>query len=115
MAEIPEGYGIIAGRSRATAQAALDAAVAAGVPISEIRAVNEGYVVPLSVLDAYTGVGDDEETAAAAVPAADVADVPNPEWRNTDIRAWAEEHQVDLADATKKADMLAAIAAAGSQ
>lgn len=113
MSGIPEGYGLIAGRSRATAQAAIAAAIKAGFNPREVTAVKEGYVVPLAVLDTYTGVGDDTETAAAAVPVADVADAPTSEWKNADIRAWADAHDVDLGDATKKADMLAAIGAAG--
>lgn len=120
MANIPEGYGLIAGRSRRTAQAALDAAAKAGVDVHEVTAVQEGYVVPLDVLDVYTaaagGSGASAETEdAAAVPASPGTDAPTAEWKNADIEKWAKKHQVDLGDATKKADMLAAIDAAGSQ
>jgi hypothetical protein len=105
MANIPEGYGLIAGRSRANAQAALDAAKAAGVDPQEVAAVKEGYVVPLAVIDAYHGAGDVQQSAPP---------VPTDEWKNAEIREWADAHDVDLGDATKKADMLAAIDAAGS-
>jgi len=102
MPNIPEGYGLIAGRSRANAQAALDAAKAAGVDVQQVTAVKEGYVVPLAVIDSYHGSGDVVQTEAP---------VPTDEWKNSEIKEWAEAHQVDLGDATKKADMLAAIAA----
>lgn len=47
------GYGMIAGRGRETALAALAAAEAVGVPASEVRTEADGYSVPLKVLDAY--------------------------------------------------------------
>lgn len=50
MANIPAGYGVIAGRGRENAQKALAAAVAAGVDPIEVRTVNEGYLVPEKVL-----------------------------------------------------------------
>jgi hypothetical protein len=53
MADIPEGYGVIAGRSQENAQKALAAADAAGVDQSLILTVDEGYLAPLAVLDAY--------------------------------------------------------------
>lgn len=116
MAEIPEGYGLIAGRSRATAQAALDAASAAGVDYAQVRAVAEGYIAPLAVLDKYRGVGATEEAAAAAVPAAGDADAaPTSSSRKAEIQEWADAHQIDLDGATTKAEMLAAISAAGPQ
>lgn len=34
---------------------------------------------------------------------------PSEEWKVSELRAWAEAHDVDLDDATKKADILAAI------
>jgi hypothetical protein len=106
MASIPDGYGIIAGRSRRTAQAALDAAARAGVDPQEVRSVPEGYVVPLAVIEAYHGVGT---TASSDEP------TPTEEWKNAEIRDWAEAHGVELNGATTKADMLAAIDGAGSQ
>lgn len=50
---VPEGYGIIAGRSREIAQAAIAAAVAAGFDSSIVRTQREGYLVPVKVLDEY--------------------------------------------------------------
>jgi hypothetical protein len=37
---------------------------------------------------------------------------PTDVWTNAQITAWAAAHEVDLGDASKKADMLAAIEAA---
>jgi hypothetical protein len=106
MTDIPEGYGIIAGRSRANAQAALDAADAAGVAQSEVRAVKEGYLVPGAVLEAFHG----ESTGAK--PADEPDPTPTSDWKNAEIKDWAAAHDVDLGDATTKADMLDAIASA---
>jgi hypothetical protein len=103
---IPDGYGIIAGRSRKNAQAALDAAKRAGVDASEVKAVPSGYQVPDAVLDAFHGAADTEVAASTS---------PTSDWKNADIRDWADAHDVDLGDATTKADMLAAIDAAGNK
>lgn len=105
MAEIPEGYGLIAGRSRKNAQAALQAADRAGVDPLQVTAVTEGYIVPLEVIDAYQGVDP--------APPADAEPTPTEDWKNAEIREWAEAHSVDLGGATTKADMLAAISDAG--
>lgn len=53
MADIPEGYGIIAGRGRDTAIKALAAAKVAGVDSRLVKTVDEGYLVPIAVLDAF--------------------------------------------------------------
>ena len=53
MANIPEGYGIIAGRGRENAQKALAAAEAAGVDALLVRTVAEGYLVPDAVLKEF--------------------------------------------------------------
>lgn len=108
---IPEGYALIEGRSRKNAQAALDAAAQAGVDPVEVRAVVEGYIVPSAVADAY----HDPSAAAPADPDQEAGDEPDESWKNADIAAWAEDHEVDLAGATKKADMLAAIAASNKE
>ena len=106
MADIPDGYGIIAGRSRKNAQAALDAASAAGVDPGEVSAVAEGYLVPQAVLDAYHGA------ASAAVNA---EFYPTSDWKNAEIKEWASAHEIDLGDATTKADMLAVITATNKE
>ncbi len=111
MADIPEGYGIIAGRSRTNAQAALDAAAAAGVDLTEVKAVPNGYLVPDAALAAYHEAAGTEPDAEAG----DAEATPTSDWKNADITAWAESHEVDLGGATTKADMLAAIDAAAEK
>lgn len=56
-------------------------------------------------------VADDYREPGVVVPAP--ADDPAPDERthNGDIRAWADRHDVDLGDATTKADMLDVIRA----
>jgi len=107
MSDIPEGYGIIAGRSRKNAQAALAAAAAAGVDPAEVKAVTGGYQVPDAVLAAFHEAIDGTADDAEATPTSD--------WKNAEIKDWAAAHEVDLGDATTKADMLAAIAAANKE
>jgi len=109
MTDIPEGYGIIAGRSSENARAALAAAEAAGVSTSLVEAVKEGYLVPDAVLKAFHG------EIAEAEADAEADDAPTSDWKNADIEAWAEAHGVDLGGATKKADMLAAISTADTK
>jgi hypothetical protein len=50
---IPDGYGLIPGRSPALAGKVLAAADAAGVPTSVVRTTDEGYLAPLAVLDEF--------------------------------------------------------------
>ena len=120
---IPDGYGLIAGRSQATAQAALAAAEAAGVDAAEVRTTQGGYIVPDAVLDAYSAAAGGKTTGAAAVPVPAAGGehanagpdyFPTSDWKNADIRDWADAHDVDLDGATTKADMLAAIDATSS-
>lgn len=51
--DIPKGYGLISGHSQENAQAALAAAEEAGVDVTEVRTVSDGYIVPEKVLKAY--------------------------------------------------------------
>lgn len=156
MTDIPEGHGIIAGRGYENAVAALKAADDAGVSQSEVLAVDEGYLVPDAVLEAFHSArgtqpepvaqaeeGDDPAAGSAAapddIPTLEGYESPGPEegsaalpddfapdeglpegspteaWKNADIKAWAEANDVDLGDATKKADMLAAISTADTK
>lgn len=52
---------------------------------------------------------DQEE--AAAFPEGE----PSVDWKADELKAYAAEHEVDLGDATKKADMVAVLEAAKSQ
>jgi hypothetical protein len=107
---IPEGFGIIAGRSRVNAQAALDAADTAGVARSQVKAVPEGYLVPDAVLDAWH-----EATEGPVEPDVPEDVTPTSDWKNAEIKDWAAAHEIDLGDATTKADMLDAIAASANE
>lgn len=75
MADIPEGYGIIAGRSKDNAQKALAAADAAKVDQLLVRTVAEGYLVPEAVLVAFEKANKPEpvKKAPAKKPAAKAA------------------------------------------
>lgn len=53
MANIPQGYGIIAGRGKENAQRALAAAIAAKLDTSVVRTVTEGYLVPEAALKEF--------------------------------------------------------------
>jgi hypothetical protein len=109
-------YVTIPGRSRETAEALLHAAQKVGVEAAEIRTGAVGYIVPVAVSEYYQkmvrGETEPEEEAASE---AEKSSFPDSSWKNDDIKAWAETHEVDLGDATKKADMLAAIQSADSK
>jgi hypothetical protein len=65
---VPEGQALIPGRSRDNARAALDAAEAAGLdPQVAVRTVQDGYLVPVAVLEHYKAPeGADEPVTADA-------------------------------------------------
>lgn len=65
---VPDGYGIIAGRGRENAQAAIAAAVAAGFEPEIVRTQKEGYLVPLKVLDKYEELQSAPEETPKAKP-----------------------------------------------
>lgn len=109
MTNIPDGWGFISGRSAETARAALDAADAAGYEASAVLTTHDGYLVPESVARAY------EKALGAPDADPEVEKTPDESWKNDEIKTWAEEHDVDLGDATKKADMLAAIRTADTK
>lgn len=102
-------YGFVSPRSTEVAKTLLQIAESLGIEAWEVRATVGGYYVPEKVARKY------EETLGApkeaAVEADEKSDFPDDSWKNADIKAWAESHEVDLGDATKKADMLAAIQA----
>ncbi|QKS20990.1 hypothetical protein HUN58_14635 [Curtobacterium sp. Csp1] len=56
-------------------------------------------------------VADDYRAPGIAVPAPADDPAPDEHTHNGDIRAWADRHDVDLGDATTKADMLDVIRA----
>jgi sialic acid synthase SpsE len=113
MTNIPEGYGFVAGRSRENAKAILAAAKAAGVDAALVQTTLDGYLAPEAAVRQYEGKNfeapDDTEKAVLTEGA------PDETWKNAAIKDWAEDHGVDLGDATKKADMLAAISDASTK
>lgn len=110
MTDIPDGHGIIAGRSSENARAAIEAAKAAGIDTSLVLAVPEGYLVPGEVLEAFhkAASADSDAEGSDAEPEA----TPTSDWKNADIEQWAVDHGIDLGGATKKADMLDALSTA---
>jgi hypothetical protein len=116
MANIPEGYGFVAGRSRANARAIIAAAQAAGVDTSLVRTTLDGYLAPEAAVKQFEGKNfeaPDEDAAEKVELTGD--DAPDETWKNAAIEDWAKDHGVDLGDATKKADMLAAISDASTK
>lgn len=110
-------YTNIDGRSRATAEALLAAADKVGVQPYEVRTTIRGYVVPDAVAAEYNRMLAGKTEPVEEVPAEGPSgeDAPDETWKNDEIKAWAEAHEVDLGGATKKADMLAAIQAADTE
>lgn len=53
-------------------------------------------------------VVEDDSRSALAVPAGTPVE-PDEKWTVDELRAYAEQHSVDLSEATKKAEILAAI------
>jgi hypothetical protein len=105
---VEDGYGVVGPRSREVARALLDAAAAAGEDPSVVRTTIGGYIAPIKVVKKYEeglGAAPEEEPEEED----EKSDFPDDSWKNADIKGWAEAHKVDLGDATKKADMLAAI------
>jgi hypothetical protein len=114
-------YTNIEGRSRATAEALLAAAEKVGAQAHEVRTSIRGYIVPDAVAAEYHRMvaGNtapvEEEIVEEEVVEEEKSSFPDEGWKNDDIKAWAESHEVDLGNATKKADMLAAIQAADTK
>ena len=106
---IEDGYGLVGPQTPEVARALLDIADELDLPPDVIQTTATGnFVVPVDVAKKY-------EEALGANPELVEADTesgePDETWRNAQIKAWAEAQGVDLGEATKKADMLAAIRA----
>lgn len=113
---VEEGYAFVTPKGSVTARGLLAAAEALGLDASAVRSTMGGYYVPISVSKRYEtdalGAKPDEESDEEEEGK---SDFPDDSWKNDDIKAWAEAHEVDLGGATKKADMLAAIQAADTE
>ena len=107
---LEDGYGLVSPKNQETARALLAAAEAVGEPAHVVRSTIGGYIAPVKVVKKYEdGLGAKKEEPVADEENSE--DVPSDSWKVADIKAWAESHEVDLGDATKKADLLAAIQA----
>lgn len=102
MADIA-GYEKLPGRNPGNARIALDKSKANGFTEEDVRTVRDGYLIPLSELPEPAPAEDDTPQSV----------VPDDSWKNEKIEQYAQDNSIDLGGATKKADMLAAIAAAG--
>ena len=105
-----DDYGFVAPRSGEVARNLLALAEKQGLEPYVIRSTIGGYYVPRSVALAYEdSLGTPKEEPAEAD---EKSDFPDEAWKVADIKEWASAHEVDLGDATKKADILAAIRSA---
>lgn len=105
---IEDGYAAVGPVTPEVAQALLDIAESAGLPPDAVRTSIGNFIVPVDIATRY------EETLGATAESAESSeesDAPDETWKNDQIKEWAQAHEVDLGDATKKADMLAAIRA----
>lgn len=100
----------ISPRSRAIAEALLSAAEYVGLDPSVVTTTRTGYIVPVEVAERYGAMvrGETEPVEQST----DAEGEPDDTWKNADIEKYAGDHGIDLGGATKKADMLAAIATA---
>lgn len=116
MADFPiiEGYFLLGGRSKENARKAIDEAQKRGFGADAVLTRQDGYLIPLSAHEGDAGdeiVSDSDEGEPIEI-VGEAIEVPDESWKNDDIVAFAAEHGIDLGEATKKADMLAAIQAA---
>lgn len=113
---VDEGYAFVSPKGAATARALLEAAKALGLEASVVRSTMGGYYVPVSVSKKYETVSLGAPPEEAAVEEDDgKSDFPDDSWKVAEIKEWAQAHEVDLGDATKKADILAAISSADTK
>jgi hypothetical protein len=103
-------YGFVGPRSGEVARTLLGLADKMNLDRAAVRATIGGYYVPPALVEAY-------EKSLGAAPVEDEqepekSDFPDESWKVADIKEWAAAHEVDLGDATKKADILAAIRSA---
>lgn len=113
---VDDGYAFVSPKSSATARALLDAAKSLGLEASVVRSTMGGYYVPVSVSKKYEtdSLGASPEEAVAEEDEGE-SDSPDGSWKVAEIKEWAQAHGVDLGDATKKADILAAISSADTK
>ena len=111
---VEDGYGVVGPVTPEVARALLDIAESSGLPPEAIRTTIGGFVAPVDVVSRYEeSLGAEPEDEAEG--AAEDADYPDATWKNDQIKAWADAHDVDLGESRKKADMLAAISTADKE
>lgn len=96
---IPEGYFLLGGINKENARTAISEAQERGFGADSVLTRHDGFLIPLQD-------GEILNIEAEAI------DAPDKTWKNDDIVAFAAEYDIDLGDATTKAEMLAAIDAA---
>jgi hypothetical protein len=108
---LEEGYAFVSPRTPDTARALLAAAEAIGVESWNVRTTTGGYYVPVAVSKRY------EQSLSEPVVEAEPEgpSVPDESWKVADLKAFAQDNEVDLGDATKKADILAVIRSADKE
>lgn len=103
---IPDGYELLAGRSRDNAREAIARADGRGLPPEAVLTRRDGYLIPLGAdeIVADSEDGDPVEVTGEAI------ELPDESWKNEDIDAWAAENlpHVSTAD-LKKAEKIQAI------
>lgn len=73
------------------------------------RWINDGTGAIVSVADEKDYRFGDGWHAEGSAPKPTRAETPDRSWKVDELKAYAEENAVDLADATKKDDIIAAI------
>lgn len=105
--QIPEGYELLSGRSRKNARKAIATAKERGFPSSVVLTQQDGYLIPLGDGDPAEQdhiLSDDPDGEPTELVAEKLEDLTVAQ-----LKELAEKHEVDLGDATKKADIIAKI------
>lgn len=103
---IPEGYELLANRSRANARLALKTAEEREIDPQRVLTIQDGYLIPLVEGHEPLTPVDDEETEEAEVVE---IETPKVSWSKGDTVAFAEEYNIDLGDASNQEERVAAI------
>lgn len=124
-------------KTKANARGLLAAAKSLDLPVTVVESTRFGFEVPDEVAEAFekaqieaeegstnpdqetsgktenTDVVPEDEATRGTDGIQELSEAPfDPNGTNDEIKAYAEAHEIDLGDATKKADMVAVIEAA---
>jgi hypothetical protein len=98
MTNIPDGYGFVAGRSRANAKAILAAAEAAGVDVNLVQTVADGYIAPEDAVKQFEkGLGAPDEEVPEEAPAEEPEPEPEKKPRASRARKTPAKASADAA------------------